>query len=80
MSLMAERADLTRMTLGKIEKGDPSVTMGGYASVLFVLGLTERLRDLADGSHDLLGRELEDEALPQRIYTSRKRKPKAEPP
>lgn len=74
MALMAERADLTRVTLGKIEKGDPSVTMGGYASVLFVLGLTDRIAALADATHDLVGRELSEEALPQRIHSPRKRK------
>lgn len=69
--LMAERAGMARATLAKIEKGDPTVSLGGYASVLFVLGLTNRLQDLADAAHDLTGRELADEALPKRIYLSR---------
>ncbi len=67
MALMAERADLSRATLGKIEKGDPTVSLGGYAAVLFVLGLTERLGDLMDANHDLVGRHLEEENLPKRI-------------
>jgi transcriptional regulator with XRE-family HTH domain len=69
--LMAERAGISRATLAKVEKGDPTVSLGGYASVLFVLGLTARLQDLADATHDLTGRELADEALPKRIYLSR---------
>lgn len=69
--LMAERAGMSRATLAKIEKGDPTVSLGGYASVLFVLGLTNRLQDLADAVHDITGRELADEALPKRIYLSR---------
>jgi hypothetical protein len=71
MALMAERADIAKATLAKIEKGDPTVSMGGYASVLFVLGLTDRLKDLVDAQGDLVGRELETERLPKRIYGSR---------
>ncbi|HET7769484.1 MAG TPA: helix-turn-helix transcriptional regulator, partial [Chloroflexota bacterium] len=39
MQMVAERAGITRVTLSKIEHGDPSVTLGACASVLFVLGL-----------------------------------------
>ncbi len=67
MALMAERAFISRMTLTKVEKGDPSVSLGIYASVLFVLGLTSRLMDLADANHDAVGRSLEEENLPKRI-------------
>ena len=37
--LTAERAKISRATLWKIEKGDPSVSMGAYLSVLFALRL-----------------------------------------
>lgn len=47
IALMAERADLSRATIGKIEHGDPTTSMGGYASVLSVLGMEGRLSDLA---------------------------------
>jgi len=67
IELMAERAGLSRSTIGKIEKGDPTTSMGGYASVLFVLGMHKRLSDLVDSMHDLVGRRLEDENLPQRV-------------
>jgi transcriptional regulator with XRE-family HTH domain len=69
--LMAERAFTTRTTLRKIERGDPSVALGTYATVLFVLGMTDRLRDLADSTQDKLGIELADEQLPQRIRKKR---------
>lgn len=74
MALMAERAGMTRTTLAKIEKGTPTVSLGGYATVLFVLGLTDRLKGLADITNDLTGQELANEALPKRICLSRKRK------
>ena len=69
--LMAERAFTTRPTLSKVEKGDPAVSLGVYASVLFVLGMTERLADLVDPAHDPLGQSLEEERLPKRIYAPR---------
>ena len=72
IELMAERADLSQTTIGKIEKGDPTTSMGGYASVLFVLGMTDGLRDLVDAAHDFIGRRLEDEKLPQRIRIPKK--------
>lgn len=65
--LMAERAGLSRATVGKIEKGDPSTSIGGYASVLFVLGMIDQLSDLMDASHDLTGRQLDAEKLPKRV-------------
>ena len=67
MELMSERAAISRSTLTKIEKGDPSVSLAGYASVIFVLGMTERLGELIDANHDLIGRGLEEENLPKRI-------------
>ena len=67
IQIMAERAGISRATVGKIEKGDPTVSMGGYSSVMFVLGMTERLGDLADAVHDLTGRQLEEERLPRRV-------------
>jgi transcriptional regulator with XRE-family HTH domain len=72
MALMAERAGIGRMTLVRIEQGAPAVSMGAYARVLFVLGLTARLDELADASHDATGLAVEEEHLPKRIRTSRK--------
>jgi transcriptional regulator with XRE-family HTH domain len=67
MELVAERALITRKTLGRVEKGDPAVSLGIYATVLFVLGLLERLPDLADPGQDAVGLSLEEENLPKRV-------------
>jgi transcriptional regulator with XRE-family HTH domain len=75
-SLMAERAGVSRATIGKIEKGDPTTSIGGYASALFVLGMIDRLADLVDAAHDFTGRQLEDEKLPQRVRSPRNKKNK----
>lgn len=55
---VAERADITRATLVKIEKGTPSVAFGAYFNVLRVLGLEKDVLKLA--SDDELGRKLQD--------------------
>lgn len=70
---MAERAAISRMTLNRVEKGDPGVRLGIYATVLFVLGLAGRLGDLADVRQDQLGLELDEERLPLRIRLPRRR-------
>ena len=79
VAVAAERASISRMTLSKVEKGEPGVAMGIYATVLFVLGLTERLGDLADVKHDAAGLQMEEERLPQRIRSPRGREPKKKP-
>lgn len=75
VAVAAERASISRVTLSKVEKGDPSVAMGIYATVLFVLGMADRLNDLADVKHDEVGLRLSDELLPKRIRTSRRGSP-----
>ena len=70
-AVMAERASISRTTLNKIEKGDPGVSLGNYANVLFVLGMAQRLGDLADVRTDAVGLGLDEERLPQRIRKPR---------
>ncbi len=67
MSVLAERALISRTTLTNVEKGDPGVSMGIYAAVLFVLGFADRLGELAAASTDALGLALEEERLPERV-------------
>ena len=73
MALMAERAFVARSTLQKVEQGDPGVSLGVYAIVLFILGLSERIADLADVSTDSLGLQLDEDRLPQRVRASKRR-------
>jgi transcriptional regulator with XRE-family HTH domain len=74
VKILAERASISRMTLNKVERGDPGVSLGHYATVLFALGMADRLADIADVRHDAVGRELEEEHLPQRIRLARRQK------
>ncbi|MBW3243290.1 helix-turn-helix domain-containing protein [Epibacterium sp. DP7N7-1] len=40
---MAERLNVGRWTLGRLEKGDPRVSFGTYAMAAYVLGMEQRL-------------------------------------
>lgn len=71
--ILAERASISRMTLYNAEKGDENVSMGTYVTILFVLGMIDRVSNLADAGEDLLGRQLDEERLPKRIRLPGKR-------
>ena len=58
---VAERANISRPTLLSIEKGSPTVSIGAYTKVLFVLGLSEDIIQVA--KDDILGRKLQDAKL-----------------
>ena len=64
---MAQRAFISRGTLYKAERGDPSVSMGVYATVLAILGLAEDLGQVADRRNDSLGLDLDEDHLPKKI-------------
>ena len=55
---VAERAGISRRTLVSVEKGLPSVAMGIYVQVLFILRLSDDIAKVA--SDDKLGRKLQD--------------------
>ena len=72
-TLMAERVFVARSTLQKVEQGDPGVSLGVYATVLFILGLSDRIADLADIGTDSVGLQLDEERLPKRVRISKRR-------
>jgi transcriptional regulator with XRE-family HTH domain len=74
--MVAERAGISRATLNAIESGSPSVSMGAWVEVLFVLGLEKDLGVVA--RDDELGRTLQDAKLPTRMR-ARKTRPKEAP-
>lgn len=71
MQLMAERAMTTRQTIARLERGDPSVSLGIVATVLFVLGMADRLRDLIGAPADPFVLDLDEERLPKRVRPPR---------
>ena len=63
---LADRAFVGRNTITRVERGDPGVALGIYATVLFVLGFADRLKGLADPATDEVGLTLAEERLPKR--------------
>ena len=64
---MAARLFVSRDTLWRMEKGDPTVSSGTLATALFVLQLHDRLANLASPGTDTLALGLEEARLPKRI-------------
>jgi transcriptional regulator with XRE-family HTH domain len=58
---IAERTGMGRKTVYNIEQGSPSVAIGNYLQVLFVLGLEKDLTMVA--ASDPLGRKLQDAGI-----------------
>lgn len=71
MTVIAERAFISRKTLTCVERGDPAVALGIYATVLVVLGFAARIGTLADPLTDHVGISLDAERLPQRGNSSK---------
>ncbi len=59
--MLSQRAGITRTTLRKVENGNPAVSFGIYANVLFCLGLEYDLNEVA--KDDEVGRRLQDLGL-----------------
>ena len=57
-SQISERTGLSRLTIRKVEQGDPTVSIGHYVAVLSVLGLVDDFAKVA--SDDVLGRKMQD--------------------
>ncbi|MCW7556093.1 helix-turn-helix domain-containing protein [Endozoicomonas gorgoniicola] len=55
---ISERTGLSRVTIRKIERGDPTVSIGHYVMVLTVLNLVSDLANVA--RDDELGQKLRD--------------------
>jgi transcriptional regulator with XRE-family HTH domain len=70
---MAERIGVSKSTYLRVEKGDPSNALATYAMALYVLGLGDKFRDLADPSRDDTGLLLDEQRLPKRIRMKKAR-------
>lgn len=67
---VAERATCSPLTVGRIEKGSPTVSIGIYARVLYALQLDDDLLLIA--KEDKLGRTLQDLNLKHRTRATSK--------
>ena len=68
---MAARLFVSRDTLWRMERGDSTVALGTLATATFVLGLHDRLANLAAPVRDELALSLDERRLPQRIRRPR---------
>src|SRR5947209_3725417 len=64
---MATRLFVSRDTLWRLERGEPTVSLGTFATAAFVLGLHDRLANLAAPGSDEIALSLDERRLPQRI-------------
>ena len=64
---LAARLFVGRSTLWRLEKGDPTVSIGTLATAAFILQLHDRLARLAEPAQDLLALRLDEQRLPRRI-------------
>ena len=59
--MMAERANMSLMTLRSLERGEAQVSMANYMAVIACLGFQDDIAQVA--ANDILGRDLQDAAL-----------------
>ena len=64
---MASRIFISRSTLWRLERGDPSIAIGTLATAAFILQLQDRLANLATPATDALALSLDERRLPKRI-------------
>lgn len=64
---LAQRCGITRKTLYSIEKGEPGSSIGNLFTVLWVLGLLDSAKTIADPDNDEHGKILEAAKRPTRI-------------
>ncbi len=68
---MAARLFISRNTLWRLERGDPTIALGTVATAAFVLQLHDRLANLAAPATDALALTLDVARLPKRIHRPR---------
>lgn len=73
----AGRLGVSIPTLIRLEKGDPSVSMGVYATAIWMLGLSGELAGLADPAKDLRALEM-DLRQATRLRAARTRAPRGD--
>lgn len=64
---VAERANVTRTTLRRLEHGDPGVGFAVFLGVARALGQLDRVVEVLDPYETDLGRARAEEALPERV-------------
>ncbi len=75
MAMMSERVGVSMATYQRAQTGDPTVGIGVYAMILFVLGMRVNFGEVLDAKNDDQGLLLEAERLPRKVRPARQRGP-----
>jgi transcriptional regulator with XRE-family HTH domain len=67
--LFAERVMVTLQTVQRLEHGDPGVSVGVLATALWVLGMNDRLSEIASPARDTIGTAEDIRRQPRRVRT-----------
>ena len=67
LEVIADRALTSRQTVARVERGDPRVSMGIWATVLYTLGMVGQLATLASPAQDERGLAIGRDQLPKRV-------------
>jgi len=73
--LFAERMMVTPQTVQRLEHGDPGVSIGVLATALWVLGMNDRLSEIASPARDTVGTSEEIRRHPRRVRVPPPSKP-----
>lgn len=68
---LASKAGLTRPTVTRIERGQPTTAIGAYFSVIWAMGLEKEIANLASPDRDEEGKVLEAARQPKRVSDRR---------
>ena len=68
---MSERTLVSVPTIRKVEAGDPSVSIGIFLQILWVLQLHTDFEKIADPTKDVLGNYEELKRLPKKIHAEK---------
>ena len=67
VTMMCERIGVAKATYRRVEKGDPTVSLGIYAMTLYVLGFGDAAFEVIDPGRDAQGLLLDAERIPKRV-------------
>jgi len=71
---MSNRTMVSIPTLRKVESGEPSVSIGIFLQVLWVLQLHSDFESITDPDKDVIGKRLEEKRLPKRVRQTKTKK------
>lgn len=68
---LAQRIGVTRFAVANIEKGKATTSIAAYMGALWVFGLLDQVREIADPDRDEEGKVLEHAHRPKRARSAR---------